>query len=64
MKYLIILLLFSCKSYSVHEANLVQQQKTMLQFDQKSRNEQQKIRDSRKKRVKVYKKRVNHRKLV
>jgi hypothetical protein len=37
---------------------MIQQQKSMLQFDQKSRNEQQKIRDSRKKRVKVYKKRV------
>jgi aconitase A len=55
MKYLLLLLLFSCKSYRIHEANLVQQQKTMLQFDQKSRNEQQKIRDSRKKRVKVKK---------
>jgi uncharacterized membrane protein required for colicin V production len=58
MKYLIIFLLFSCSTLPVHEANLVQQQKTMLQFDQKSRNEQQKIRDSRKKRVKVYKKRT------
>jgi hypothetical protein len=37
---------------------MIQQQKSMLQFDQKSRSEQQKIRDSRKKRVKVYKKRV------
>jgi len=58
MKYLLILLLFSCKTYPVHEANLIQQQKTMQQFDQKSRNDQQKIRDSRKKRVKIYKKRV------
>jgi uncharacterized membrane protein required for colicin V production len=58
MKYLIIFLLFSCSTLPVHEANLVQQQKTMLQFDQKSRNDQQKIRDSRKKRVKVYKKRL------
>jgi hypothetical protein len=64
MKYLLILLLFSCSTLPIHQANLVQQQKLMLQFDQKSRNEQQKIRDSRKKRVKVYKKRVNHRKLV
>jgi hypothetical protein len=52
MKYLLIFLLFSCSTLPVHEANLVQQQKTMLQFDQKSRNEQQKIRNSRKKRVK------------
>jgi hypothetical protein len=58
MKYLLILLLFSCSTLPVHQYNLIQQQKTMLQFDQKSRNEQQKIRDSRKKRVKVYKKRV------
>jgi hypothetical protein len=58
MKYLIILLLFSCKTLPIHEANMIQQQKTMQQFDQKSRSEQQKIRDSRKKRVKVYKKRV------
>lgn len=58
MKYLLILLLFSCNTLPVHEANLVKQQKTMLQFDQKSRNEQQKIRDSRKKRVKFYKKRL------
>lgn len=47
-----LLILFSSCSYSIHESNLIQQQKTMLQFDQKSRNEQQKIRDSRKKRVK------------
>jgi uncharacterized membrane protein required for colicin V production len=58
MKYLIIFLLFSCSTLPIHQANLIQQQKLMLQFDQKSRNEQQKIRDSRKKRVKVYKKRV------
>jgi uncharacterized membrane protein required for colicin V production len=58
MKYLLILLLFSCSTLPIHQANLIQQQKLMLQFDQKSRNEQQKIRDSRKKRVKVYKKRT------
>jgi uncharacterized membrane protein required for colicin V production len=55
MKYLLILLLFSCSTLPIHQANLIQQQKSMLQFDQKSRNEQQKIRDSRKKRVKVKK---------
>jgi len=49
MKYLIIFLLFSCSTLPVHEANLIQQQKKMLQFDQKSRIEQQKIRDNRKK---------------
>jgi hypothetical protein len=58
MKYLLLLLLFSCKSYSVHEANLIEQQKTMLRNDDQSRKKQQKIRDSRKKRVKVYKKRL------
>ena len=58
MKYLILLLLFSCKSYSVHEANLIDQQKFMLKQDEQSRKKQQNIRDSRKKRVKVYKKRL------
>ena len=58
MKYLLLLLLFSCKSYPVHEANLIDQQKYMLKYDEQSRKKQQKIRDSRKKRVKVYKKRV------
>jgi len=53
-----LLILFSSCSYSIHENNLIQQQKSMQQFDQKSRNEQQKIRDSRKKIVKVYKKRL------
>ena len=57
MKYLLILLLSSC-SYSIHEANLIDQQKTMLKQDEQSRKKQQKIRDSRKKNVKVYKKRV------
>jgi hypothetical protein len=53
----LILLLLSCNT-SIHQYNLDTQCKRMLQFDQKSRNEQQKIRDSRKKRVKVYKKRL------
>jgi hypothetical protein len=57
MKYLLILLLLSC-NMPIHQYNLDSQRKTMLQFDQKSRNEQQKIRNSRKKRVKVYKKRT------
>ena len=63
MKYLIIILLFSCKSYPVHESNLIDQNKTMLRNDEQSRKKQQKIRDSRKKRVKVYKSR-NYRKYV
>ena len=52
MKYLIILLLFSCQTYPVHEANLIDQQKFMLKQDEQSRKKQQNIRDSRKKRVK------------
>ena len=52
--YSLLILLASC-SQSIHEQNMIQQQKSMIQFDQKSRNEQQKIRDSRKKRVKVKK---------
>ena len=60
MKYLLLLLLFSCKSYPVHEANLIEQQKTMLKQDEQSRKKQQKIRDSRKKSIKVYKKRLQN----
>jgi hypothetical protein len=56
MKYLIILLLFSCQTYKIHEANLIDQQKQMLKYDEQSRKKQQKIRDSRKKRVKNVKK--------
>jgi hypothetical protein len=55
MKYLLLLLLFSCKSYPVHEANLIDQQKYMIRYDEQSRKKQQKIRDNRKKRVKVRK---------
>jgi len=54
---LILLLLLSC-NMPIHQYNLDSQRKKMQQFDQKSRNEQQKIRDSRKKRVKFYKKRT------
>jgi hypothetical protein len=63
MKYLLLLLLFSCKSYSVHQQNLIDQQKYMIRYDEQSRKKQQNIRDSRKKRVKVYKSR-NYRKFV
>jgi hypothetical protein len=59
MKYLLILLLFSCKSYPVHEANLIQQQKTMQQFDQKSRSDQQKIRSGRENKKKLVKRTKN-----
>jgi len=55
MKYLIILLLFSCSNLPIHEQNIIQQKKRMEQFDEQSRKKQQKIRDSRKKRVKVKK---------
>jgi hypothetical protein len=58
MKYLLLLLLFSCQTYSVHQQNLIEQNKTMLRNDEQSRKKQQKIRDSRKKIVKVYKKRL------
>lgn len=54
---LLILLLLSC-NISIHQYNLDSQCKTMLRNDEQSRKKQQKIRDSRKKRVKVYKKRV------
>lgn len=63
MRYLLLLLLFSCQNYKIHEANLIDQQKYMLKQDEQSRKKQQKIRDSRKKRVKFYKSR-NYRKFV
>ena len=49
MKYLlpiIILLSLSCRSYSVHEQNMITQNKRMMIHDQKSRNKQQHIRSS------------------
>lgn len=65
MKYLLLLLLFSCQKLPVHEQNLAEQNKTMLKYDEQSRKKQQKIRDSRKKRVKksMYKSR-NLKKLI
>jgi hypothetical protein len=60
MKYLLLLLLFSCQNYRIHEQNLIEQRQTMLKYDEQSRKKQQKIRDSRKKRVKVYKKRLQN----
>ena len=51
MKYLlpiIILLSLSCRSYSVHEQNMITQNKRMMIHDQKSRNKQQHIRSSNK----------------
>ena len=59
----LIFILFSCQNYKIHEANLIEQNKTMLRNDEQSRKKQQKIRDSRKKRLKVYKSR-NNRKFV
>jgi len=46
---IIVLLLSSCKTYSVHEQNIIEQNKTMIKYDKKSRSTQQKIRSSRKK---------------
>lgn len=51
MKYLlpiVILLSVSCSSYSVHEQNMITQNKRMTIYDQKSRNKQQHIRSSNK----------------
>ena len=60
MKYLlpiIILLLISCRpSYSVHEQNMVTQNRRMTEFDQKSRDTQQHIRSSNKSKNKKVKK--------
>lgn len=53
MKYILLLILFSCQKLPVHEQNLVEQNKTMLKYDEQSRKKQQKIRDSRKKRMKI-----------
>lgn len=62
MKYLlpiIILLFLSCGSYSVHEQNMITQNKRMIKYDQKSINKQQHIRSSNKRKntkVKITKK--------
>lgn len=45
----IVLLLYSCKNYSVHEQNLIEQHKSMIKYDKKSIESQQKIRSKRKK---------------
>jgi len=45
----IVLLLYSCRSYSVHEKNLMEQKKSMMKYDKKSISNQQKIRSKRKK---------------
>jgi hypothetical protein len=39
----IVLLLYSCKNYSVHEQNLIEQHKSMIKYDKKSIENQQKI---------------------
>lgn len=46
---IIVLLLSSCKNYSVHEQNLIEQHRSMLKYDKKSRDNQQKTRNKRKK---------------
>jgi len=46
---IVVLLLSSCKSYSVHEQNIIEQNRTMLKYDKKSISTQQKIRNNRKK---------------
>jgi len=48
MKFLLlILLLYSCSSsYSVHESNMIKQNKKMEKFDENSRKKQQHIRSS------------------
>lgn len=43
---MVILLSLSCRSYSVHEQNMVTQNKRMMIHDHKSRNKQQHIRSS------------------
>jgi hypothetical protein len=45
----IVLLFYSCKNYSVHEKNLMEQNKSMMKYDKKSISNQQKIRSKRKK---------------
>lgn len=46
---IVVLLLSSCKSYSVHEQNIIEQNRSMLKYDKKSISTQQKIRNNRKK---------------
>jgi hypothetical protein len=51
MKYLlpfIILTFLSCSSYSVHEQNMITQNKRMMLYDRNSINKQQHIRSSNK----------------
>ena len=46
---ILILALSSCKPYSIHQQNIIEQNKTMIKYDKKSRLKQQNIRDSRRK---------------
>lgn len=57
----IVLLLYSCRSYSVHEKNLMEQNKSMMKYDKKSISNQQKIRSNRKKSTKNKKSRTKKR---
>ena len=57
MKYLLILIIFSCKSTSIHEHNLTQQRKVMLKYDKHSRKVQQKMRSDKQVKKKLVKRR-------
>ena len=59
MKYLLILIIFSCKSTSIHEHNLTQQSKTMLKYDKHSRKVQQKMRSEKQVKKKLVKRSQN-----
>ena len=56
---IILMVTLSCQSYSIHEQNMITQQKRMILFDIKSRSKQQYIRSSnseKKKKIENYKK--------
>lgn len=56
---IILIVTLSCQSYSIHEQNMIAQQKRMTLFDTKSKSKQQYIRSSnkeKKKKIKKYKK--------
>ena len=49
---IILILTLGCQSYSIHEQNMITQQKRMILFDTKSRSKQQYIRSSNKEKKK------------
>ena len=56
---IVLIVTFGCQSYSIHEQNMITQQKRMILFDIKSRSKQQYIRSSnseKKKKIENYKK--------